>query len=457
MAIPRRSSWGRILGATLAAVLAAGVIGVVAYRVFAPAEMLTTASPADYPQAPRSSTGVRGTLPTAPLIVAGRIRVSGARWEVSADGPVDARYRNTPYWAFRRWPAELTGIVATDQGGSAGTAAPAGTATPDGTAAPAGTGRPLVVTRWSDGELVALDARTGGIAWRAAGPATDARYDGRRTGARTGYDPPGLRLARPADGPTVLTVAGRTELVGFDAGTGRRLWHVDVPAACLADQLSTASGQLVAIDTCDSPRVVQFRDAATGAVLRSWGPGGGDPGGGDPGGGGAWVGLAGLGCAAGRSGCAAIRLTDQAGGGHGWLVDRPEPAAAPLLDPPGTDVVDGLAVTVDGTDALARPAGGGRQRWRHAVDPGSVVLAVQPGRVHLLNPRRELLTLDSRTGREVSRFDLRYGEDGIGWDPGAAYAADGFVAVERLAPPVDPGAEDQRYYLAARPVILAVS
>ncbi|WP_309246285.1 hypothetical protein [Verrucosispora sioxanthis] len=98
--------------------------------------------------------GVTGRLPVAPLIVDGRLRVYAAPRQVYADQPVDSRSRRTPYWSFRRWPASLDAVVAS------------------------GT---TVVSRWSDGQLVAIDARTGRVAWRAAGPEPAAERVARRS------------------------------------------------------------------------------------------------------------------------------------------------------------------------------------------------------------------------------------------------------------------------------------
>ena len=85
--------------------------------------------------------------------------------------------RVTPFWSYRRWPEQVAGVIAGD--------------------GPTG---PIVVSQWSDGELVALDARTGRVAWRAAGTAPDDGYAGRRTGASTVYAPPGLHLASASRG-----------------------------------------------------------------------------------------------------------------------------------------------------------------------------------------------------------------------------------------------------------------
>ena len=97
----------------------------------------------------------------------------------------------------------------------------------------------------------------------------------------------------------------------------------------------------------------------------------------------------------------------------------------------------------------------GTERWRF---PGPArILAVQPGRVHLRTDTGDLVTVDAESGAERSRFPLTQGRDSTTWSPGFAYAADGFLAVERLAEPVEPAADDSRYYLAAQPVILAAT
>ena len=41
-------------------------------------------------------------------MVEGRLRVYAEKWRVWADAPVGERYESTPYWAFRRWPAQVS-------------------------------------------------------------------------------------------------------------------------------------------------------------------------------------------------------------------------------------------------------------------------------------------------------------------------------------------------------------
>ncbi|MGW5673331.1 PQQ-binding-like beta-propeller repeat protein, partial [Micromonospora sp. NPDC003776] len=163
---------GRRIAVALAVVLAVAAAAVVVHRVLAPAEVSTVARGA-YPAAPNPGPRVIGRLPVAPLVVDGRLRVYAGARQVYADQPVDRRYRVTPFWSYRRWPAKLDGVLA------------------EGT---------TVVSRWSDGKLVALDARTGRVAWRADGPEPGALPKPRRTYAATVWDPAGLHVARTAAG-----------------------------------------------------------------------------------------------------------------------------------------------------------------------------------------------------------------------------------------------------------------
>ncbi|MEU8284473.1 PQQ-binding-like beta-propeller repeat protein [Micromonospora sp. NPDC048905] len=418
MGIPRGR---RRLAMAVAALLATVVVVVIGYRVLAPAEVSTVAQ-ADYPQAARPAAGVVGRLPVAPLIVDGRLRVYAAHRQVYADRPVDGRHRTTPYWSYRRWPAELTGVVASGR---------------------------TVVSRWSDGQLVALDAPTGRVLWKADGP-KPAESDAvvRRTGAAIVWDPRGLHLTDLTDGRTVVVVSGDTEARGVEVSGGRQLWRVELPGRCRSDVGTTADGQLIGLDRCAGPATVEFRDAATGVVRERWRP----PGGSDE------LVVTPLGCRTGRSDCPALRTAGPGdAAGRGWLVGVGEPVAAPALDPAGATVVGEQAVVVLDGVVVGRSARTGAELWRSADLGTARVLAAQPGRVHLLTDANELVTLDPATGRRLSRFSLNVGRDGTGWVPGAVGAGGGYVAVERLRRPVDPAGDDRRYYLTAEAVILAAT
>ncbi|MEH1016446.1 PQQ-binding-like beta-propeller repeat protein [Micromonospora sp. CPCC 206060] len=424
---------GRRRVATLVvAVLAVGLAAVVGYRVLAPAEVVTVARTA-YPAAPDLTPRVIGRQPTALLLVDGRLRVHAATRQVLADQPADLKNRTTPFWSYRRWPAELVGVVAV------------------------GT---TVVSRWSDGRLVALDARTGRVAWRASGPDPDQGYAARRTGAAVAWTPAGLRTGVTTDGRLVLIVAAATELRGFDPGTGREVWRVGVRPGCHGDPLTTIGARLITVDTCATPQVAEFRDPATGAVVDRWRPEDA----------GSTLAVEGLGCAAYRSRCAGIRTADAAGlrtgedgalrtadgAGRGWLVDTPQPFPTGALNPAEVVLADGTAVSRDGGAIVAHSARTGAEVWRRQETPGARILAAQPGRVHIRTEANDLLTVDPGSGAELSRFPFTVGRDATGWATGLVSATGGFLAVERLNQPVDPDAEDRRYYLTTEPVILAV-
>ena len=196
----------------VAGATALAVVGVVGYRVLAPHDTLTVAQ-RPYPAAEVAPFLRIGVLTSAPLIVDNRIRVYAEKSRVWADSPVSSRTQLSPFWAYRRWPAALVGVMAVES-------------------------VPVVVSRWSDGALVALDARTGRVAWRSR-ISPGGRYTGRRTGSATVYSPVGLYTARSAaDGTPVVVADGRA----FDARTGRPLWTV--PRGC--DTWTTATAYVVA-------------------------------------------------------------------------------------------------------------------------------------------------------------------------------------------------------------------
>ncbi|MFG1950577.1 PQQ-binding-like beta-propeller repeat protein [Micromonospora sp. NPDC048830] len=410
----------RGVAAVVAALLGVGAVAVVVHRVLAPAEVETVAR-AGYPPAATPTVGVVGRLPVAPLIVDGRLRVYTAARQVYADQPADGRYRVSPYWSYRRWPARLSGVVA------------------DGT---------TVLSHWSDGKLVALDARTGRVAWRADGPAPADSPTARRTGAGTVWDPAGLFLARAADGRAVLVVSGRRGVRGFALADGRQLWSAGVDDRCRTDVGTTVAGQFLAVDRCAGPPAVEFRDVSTGTTTTLWQPPGGS----------AELFATPVGCVSHRSRCRGLRTAGPADApARGWLVAAGPPVAASGLDVAGSEVAGDRVVGVTDGVLTARSARTGEELWRRA-DLGPVrILATQPGRVHLLTERNDLVTLDPATGAQRSRFPLTVGRDGLGWAPGLAYAADGYVAVERLREPVDPDADDQRYFLMSEPVVLAAT
>lgn len=381
------------------ALVAAGLVG---WQVLAPAEVLAPATDG-YPVAAVRAPGVTGRTPAAPLIVDGRVRVYAAARQVRADAPVDAKTYGTPRWSFRRWPEQLNGMVAVGS---------------------------TVVTRWSDGELVALDARNGTIAWRADGPPA-VGYDGRRTGAGVAWAPTGLHTAG-----TLVVVNGGERLVAVDALTGTRRWQVALPRGCAADAgFTTLSRRYV----CGTGAY----DVPTGQPVPGWPTGATTP----------------LGCDVAASACGGLRDAD----GRGWLTGGATPQRATTLDVPGSTVAGGLALSSGGAAAggevVARSPVTGAEVWRWAPpEAGTVqVLAAQPGTVHLLTAARELVTLDTATGAARSVFPLAVGGERPTWTAGRAQAAAGFLAVERLRTPPAPDADDADYYYSADTVIIAAT
>ncbi|WP_307970334.1 outer membrane protein assembly factor BamB family protein [Salinispora arenicola] len=408
-------------------VLAAAVVVLVVvtaatvYRVLAPAEVSTPAA-GTYPTAPAwdPAPGVIARLPAAPLVVDGRIRVYAAQRQVYADLPVTHQHRSTPYWSYRRWPAELVGVVASGH---------------------------TVVTRWSDGRIVTLDGRTGRVTWQAEGPVPERDAAARYTGALSVWNPDGLFVS-PAEGTEVVLSAGSGALAGWDLADGQRLWRSEVGEGCHRAVGTTTAGGLVSVDSCGAEATVDVRDAATGRVDR-WRPPGAST----------TLAATPLGCHAGRSGCAGLRTAAGPGddAAQGWLFGDGEPVAAPVLDRTDTVLAGGIAVgTLDGV-LVGRDARTGAERWRREDVDGARVLAAEPDRVHLVTDRNDLVTLDSANGDQRSRFVLTLGTDGTSWAPGATYAIDGYLAVERLRVPVASEADDQRYFFTSRPVLLAAT
>src|SRR6266545_2130383 len=192
--------------------VAGAVVALAVTRVFAPGDTLDRAH-GPYP-APVAAYGrVYGELMHAPLLVGTRMRVYGAQNRIWADGPVDDKMPTSALWALRRWPAQLVGVVADER---------------------------VVVSRWSDGKVVAIDPDTGRIAWRAdVGTGTVTAYQGRRTGAITLYEPSDFYLTSGTDGgPVVVSVGAEGRLTALDGMTGRvlRLYRPDRPERRVADR-----------------------------------------------------------------------------------------------------------------------------------------------------------------------------------------------------------------------------
>lgn len=194
------SRWDRrkwLLGAAVVVV----AVGVVVWRgsgggiddVSAPA----TSPP---PRAPSDAEGLAVELPTLPLLVDGRLRVTHDGRSLEAR-PIDADAVGDAFWSYRRDAA----LVGTDLA-------------PD----PGGTG-PVVVAFWTDNVLVGLDGLTGERRWaRDLGdspPPDFVGYGDLRTDTGTAY----LRLGGD-DGDTVVVQVGE-DTVATDVASGDGRWR----------------------------------------------------------------------------------------------------------------------------------------------------------------------------------------------------------------------------------------
>jgi outer membrane protein assembly factor BamB len=402
----RRALWYGLVS-LLGVVLLLGT-ALVGYRVFTPADTVDVALK-DYPEAvPSPEHRTYGLLIFAPLVVDQRLRVYASPHQVWADTPVDAKASVTPFWSLRRWPAQVVGVVAVPG--------------------------PFVVTKWSDGYLVAIDGRTGREAWRsrAAAATGDTTYQGRRTGAVTVYSPPDLYTATGTGGQPVVVSVGGGRVDAFDGKTGRALW-----GRPLAGQLScridfTGPGIFVSVSRCATPSKVDVYDVVTGTP-ELWSFSGADL---DQ--------VAPVGCALGRSECGGITAASGS-----WVIKRGGGlvTSGRLAVPDSTLAGDVVVTRLSYGRLNAFDVNTGEYLWRWPADggrrTGAQVLAIEPDAVYVLTDLGSLVTIDTKTGNERSSYDI---DSGRPWDPGHVYAADGYVFVERLRPGATPNMNDSEYY-----------
>jgi hypothetical protein len=419
---------------------------VVGYRVLAPAETAVGAQ-GEYPERPAAQPMRYGELTSAPLIVDGRLRVYADPRRVWADATLTGRTESTPYWSYRRWPAEVAGVVAVE-GNYEGVA--------------------LVIVKYSDGMVVALNPRSGGIAWQDQAKASEGEgFDGRRTGAATVYQPAGIFTARSStDGGAVLVVAGGDEVIGYNPWNGKRRWEftfTEHPGCHDTDW--TGETTYVVKDTCAAPSILQVFDVATGKLMQKWQPPGASAG---PAEEANWLAEP-ISCVRGHSGCGLIRASPspealtakqanaQLGGVEAsvWRLNydgsvSPEPLAkgevtfllgATLIQQSGDD-----HAYVRGVDSVTGKA------WT-SKEHGLRLVAANLLGAYAITLDLHLVVLHPTTGVELSRTDLRKREGEL-WQPGFVHTAGRFVVVERITGGV-PAEPDDRYYVGPTPVVLA--
>lgn len=286
--------------------------------------------------------------------------------------------------------------------------------------------------------LVAIDAGTGTVAWRAGGgDALADGYAGRRTGAQVVYTPPGLYSA----GAKFVTVAGQ-HITARDTGTGGTLWSVPAPGAprCLGATFTTTGGQLLTHDKCT--RTLARLDLSSGKMLDPVPAEAVEP----------------VSCRVGFSECAAMRVT-AAGTVTGWLLTGATPVELAPLAAPGS-LYDGRHVVVPGagSSSLSAVDDGGRVlwTWRPAAPAPFRLLAADRGRVVLLESDSTLVSLDAATGRFKSYASaLMKHEPQRPYDVNRWYVSGSYVVLERTNPDAPSNARDEAYYYTNRPILIA--
>ncbi|GAA2644473.1 outer membrane protein assembly factor BamB family protein [Paractinoplanes durhamensis] len=379
----------KVLLRSLSALVVAAAAVLVGWRVLAPAEVLAGVEP-PYPVDSTIRPGVTGRMPVAPLIVDERIRVYASKRQIRADAPVHAETVYTAIWSFRRWPEQLSGVVAAG---------------------------PTVISRWTDGDLVAIDGRTGKISWRVSGTKPADGFAGHRTGADTVWRPVGMRVA----GDTVLVTAG-AHVDAYAINGGTRRWT----AALCADGFTTGGGRYVCADGA--------YDTATGTKIASFPAGPYTP----------------LACDVASSGCRGLRD----GAGQGWLSGAATLRRAPALDMAGSTVAGDL-VFQPKADALVAvdPVSGAFVRRYPA---GAQVLGTAGDIVVLLTADRRLMEV-AATARGKGRliYAAAYGPETRKWDVGGVQVTSRFVAIERLAPGGPKSPDTPGYYYSVDTVLVA--
>jgi outer membrane protein assembly factor BamB len=403
----------KLLIVAAATVLLLAATGVIAWRVLRPTEIVTPATSA-YPAPAIPGPGALGTLVSAPLILNESIRIYAKKREVWSDGPASYHYERSAYWAYRRWPAQITGVLAF-QGDS-----------------------PLVVTSWSDGMLVAIVAETGQVAWRAQGSVLADEYTGRRTGADTVYHPPGLL----SSGARVITL-NDLSISALSADTGQALWTFAPPFAqgeCRGIAFTTSTRVYVHDKCADT---LERLDLTTGQRLAAI-PAVDEV---EP-----------LSCVVGFSECSAMRVTEN-DKVTGWVVDGADPEELPPLAAPGS-LYTGQSVVIPSAETLSTVDSSGTVLWTwKPAEPGPFrLLSADTTRIVVLEVDGTLVSLDPRNGRfksYASAIMPHERDKPVDWEIRTIYTSGSYLVLERINPGVPESASDDAFYYTHRPVLLA--
>ncbi|WP_033342400.1 PQQ-binding-like beta-propeller repeat protein [Catenuloplanes japonicus] len=393
------------------------VLGVVAgIRVLGPAEVLTVTTSTNGRPIPRVA-GTAGLLYWAPLI-AGNARVFAGDRLVRVDVPYNGTTERTPSWSLRRWPQSLLGVVTSGE---------------------------LVISRWSDGDLVAINGGDGSRAWRATGPesAPDAGTPReRRTNEQLTWTPPDLYTADDSAGVPLVVVRGESSVRVYEARTGTE--RPQIEADCGPKSFTTADGRFA----CQTSAGLSVYNLAGGAKY-DW----------------AYADkFKADSCFLGASRCGLVR-EDKAKGKAYRFTDTAV-VATPQADVEGARVWGDVVFTTDGArTATATNMETGAVVWTwpgREYDKKLRVLAVQKDRVHLINLDNRMVTLDQATGAQISLFAFGVpiskstGEE-LHWTPGPAYAQDNLVVAVRRRVNASYLSPDDGYYFMHEAVAVGIT
>ncbi|MET7396404.1 PQQ-binding-like beta-propeller repeat protein [Dactylosporangium sp. NPDC005572] len=444
----RPGSWPRPVRrifTALFAIVVLSAMGITSYRTLKPAETVSSAKrPVPSPEPIKSIQ--YGELPSAPLIVEGRLRVYTEQRRVFADTPVTALREMTPHWAYRRWPAEVVSVVAVEKPAS-------------------GVGLSVVITKWSDGEIVALDAEKGDIVWQVRiEPADGETFKGRRTGAKTMYEPEDLFVTASAvDKQPVVIATGKDTAYAIDPSDGHLRWTKSFAAqpGCRSNDWTGTDAYFVK-DTCSKPATLEIYDAATGVMLNTWRPPGASIG---PDNVTNWF-LEPTSCQLGRSGCAVFKAAPtgdvvsfaDAAAGVGSLTPTYWSLGADHLVRP-EPVVDKDTIVVVGDTVAQQVTGGyvwafsrttGQRLWMSEV--AGALIGGDQRNMYIINNEYQLLVLNLETGAVTSSTELRIRpEDKFVYSE--YYLHSGYLVVERLQTTKESEIDD-KYYFSMNTVVL---
>jgi outer membrane protein assembly factor BamB len=403
---------GIVTGALIAA------IGVTVWRVLRPSEVSTPAITA-YPESDASQIGPgkRGVLVAAPLIIDDRLRIFAKKREVWADGPPSYHYERSAFWSYRRWPAQLAGVVVTRDP------------------------KPIVVSTWSDGVIVGIDAETGKVAWRIQGDVLSEDYTGRRTGAPTVYSPPGLYTTSAG-----FVTSSKTAIRGYSA-KGTLLWEIPPPvqAACHGDEF-TSDKQFFLLDTCT--QTIRRVDGRSGLSLSPFAT--------------AVDSLEPVSCVTLTSQCRAVRTSTEDETITGWLLADTEPAESEPLAQPGALLANDVVAVPDDPEQVTELIGynlaSGEVAWRWLPPAPATLLVTSGDRIVLLLEGRTLATVSAKDGADLSRSGINlHHEPEEPYAVSAAYASNQYIVLERINEEATEESTDDAYYFTNRPILVAVS